>query len=103
MAKAKKGDLLSCHVCGLIVAVDETCGCASLSEVICCEQPMEKGKMAAKKVRKSAAIQAQPKAAPKKVVKKKAKAKPAKAAKTAAVKKTVSKSKIKAKVAPKKK
>ena len=48
MAKAKKGDYLSCKVCGLVVVVDEACGCAT-SEILCCEKPMAKGKAAAKK------------------------------------------------------
>ena len=29
MAKAKKGDYLSCNECGLVVTVDEACGCAT--------------------------------------------------------------------------
>ena len=43
MAKAKKGDLFTCEVCGLVVAVDESCDCA-VGELICCDIPMEKGK-----------------------------------------------------------
>ena len=48
MAKVKKGDALNCEVCGLVVVVDEACGCAA-AEILCCEQPMVKGKSAAKK------------------------------------------------------
>lgn len=38
---AKKGDTLSCEVCGLSVVVDEACGCAEAHEVICCDMPMK--------------------------------------------------------------
>ena len=48
MAKAKKGDVLSCGVCGLVVVVDEACGCAA-AEILCCKKPMAKGKPAAAK------------------------------------------------------
>ena len=54
MAKTKQGDSLSCSVCGLIVTVDEVCGCDE-TVVVCCEQPMVKGKLAASKVRKKMA------------------------------------------------
>ena len=27
MAKARKGDLFTCELCGLVVAVDESCDC----------------------------------------------------------------------------
>ncbi len=83
MAKVKKGDLFSCDACGLVVTVDEACGCAT-SEIICCDEPMTKGKPKAAK-----------KAAPKKTVKAK-KAVPAK--KAAPKKKAVAK-----KPAPRKK
>ena len=81
MAKAKKGDLLSCNECGLVVVVDEACGCAA-AEVICCDTPMAPGKAAANRAKKKAgakkpAAKAVAKAKPAKAV---AKAKPAKAA-----------------------
>ena len=57
MAKAKKGDVLSCYECGLIVTVDEGCGCAT-TEISCCEVPMERGKAAAAKAKKKAAAKA---------------------------------------------
>jgi hypothetical protein len=57
MAKVKLGDLFSCTECGLVVVVDETCGCAA-TEIVCCDQPMAKGKLAADKARKKAAMQA---------------------------------------------
>ena len=53
MAKAKKGDLFACEVCGLVVAVDESCDCA-VGELICCDIPMEKGKAKMKKAAKPA-------------------------------------------------
>lgn len=70
MAKFKKGDVLTCEVCGLVVVVDDSCGCA-VGEIICCEtQPMVKGKASAAKAKKT-------KAAAKTTAKKVAKAKPA--------------------------
>jgi len=53
MAKAIKGDKLSCTVCGLVVVVDEACGCAT-AEVLCCKKPMAKGKLAIAKAGKKA-------------------------------------------------
>lgn len=75
MAKAKKGEYLSCDECGLVVVVDEACGCAT-AEVICCGEPMASGKAAANRAKKKA-VAAKPAA---KAVKAPAKAKPAKAA-----------------------
>ncbi|MDA8123841.1 MAG: hypothetical protein M0009_01455 [Deltaproteobacteria bacterium] len=99
MAKVKKGDVLSCEVCGLVMVVDEACGCAA-ADVLCCAKPMAKGKAAANKAKavkaakspvKKAAKAVTKKAAPAKAVAKKpakavAKAKPA-AKKPAKVKK----------------
>jgi hypothetical protein len=69
MAKAKKGDLLSCTECGLVVVVDEACGCAA-AEIVCCDTPMAKGKLAAAKAKKkAAAITVSPKKGSAKVVK----------------------------------
>ena len=59
MAKTKQGDSLSCLVCGLVVTVDEVCGCSE-TVVVCCDQPMAKGKLAADKARKKAAVTANP-------------------------------------------
>ncbi len=58
-----KGETLSCTTCGLVLVVDEVCGCAEAHEVICCEQPMQparaKPKVKAKApVRKKAAAKA---------------------------------------------
>jgi hypothetical protein len=69
MAKVKKGDSLSCKECGLVVTVDEACGCATADLIMCCDKPMARGK--------AAATQAKKKAGAKKPA---AKAKPAKAA-----------------------
>jgi hypothetical protein len=57
MAKTKHGDLLSCSACGLVVTVDEVCGCFE-TVLVCCDQPMAKGKLAADKARKKAAVKA---------------------------------------------
>ncbi len=55
MTNLRKGDLLTCEVCGLVVAVDEACGCA-IGEIICCKKkPMVKGKAAALKAKKNKA------------------------------------------------
>jgi hypothetical protein len=70
MAKFKKGDVLTCEVCGLVVVVDDSCGCA-VGEIICCKtKPMAKGKAVADKAKKK-------KAAAKTTTKKIVKAKPA--------------------------
>jgi RNA polymerase primary sigma factor len=74
MAKAKKGDKLSCEVCELVVVVDEACGCASTA-IVCCGKPMGKAKPAAKAGKKAAPVAAKPKAAPAKAAPKKAPAK----------------------------
>ena len=54
MAKTKQGDLLSCSECGLVVTVDEVCGCIE-TVVVCCDQPMAKGKPAADKAQSAIA------------------------------------------------
>jgi hypothetical protein len=74
MAKVKKGEYLSCEVCGLVVVVDEACGCAA-AEILCCEKTMAKGKPAAKKKTPVKAAKAAGKT-PAKAVKAVAKAKP---------------------------
>ena len=92
MAKAKQGDLFSCGECGLIVVVDQACGCAS-TDIICCDLPMAKGKLAADKARKKAASAppksgcASKKAPAKKAPEKKVTAKKAPAKKATAAKK----------------
>jgi hypothetical protein len=59
MAKTRQGDLLSCSACGLVVTVDEVCGCVE-TVVVCCDQPMAKGKLAAAKARNKMAGKASP-------------------------------------------
>jgi hypothetical protein len=54
MAKAKKGDILSCTKCGLVVVVDKACGCAATA-ILCCGKPMAQGKPAVAKAVKKAA------------------------------------------------
>lgn len=93
MAKVKKGDLFSCAACGLIITVDEACGCTA-TELVCCNEPMAKGKAAAAKARKS--VQAIKPAAVKKTAKAAAPGKTAAtkpAAKAAAKKSASAKSK----------
>jgi hypothetical protein len=92
MAKAKKGDYLSCEACGLVVVVDEGCGCA-VTELLCCKKPMVRVKASAGRVKKQAAA--------KKPMKKPAKA-AAKAAPAKATAKAPAKAAAKAKPAGKK-
>jgi len=44
---AKKGEKYKCEEYGLIVVVDDPCGCEAV-ELICCEAPMKPVKAAAK-------------------------------------------------------
>ena len=37
----KKGDAYTCDVCGLVVTVDETCGCVETCDIICCDKQMK--------------------------------------------------------------
>ena len=93
MAKVKKGDVFSCSACGLIISVDEACGCVT-SDLICCDEPMLKGKAAAAKAKSAKTAKPAPAAksvkgkpaAPKKPVAKKAAAPKPKAKSTAAKK-----------------
>jgi glycerate-2-kinase len=50
--KAAVGDTYECEVCGLVVSVDEVCGCVDTCDIICCNQPMtaKKSRRAAKKI-----------------------------------------------------
>ncbi|MEI7637907.1 MAG: hypothetical protein WCJ37_11415 [Syntrophus sp. (in: bacteria)] len=106
MAKAKKGDLLSCELCGLVVVVDDVVG-ISMAELICCKEPMAKGKAAAEKAKKKATLKLKaPKAvAIKKEVKTAVKAVPVKAKAIAkkVVKPAIAKAPAKKAAAPKKK
>jgi hypothetical protein len=99
MVKAKKGDLFSCEVCGLIVAVDEIG--LGMAEISCCKMGMMKGKAAADKAKKKgllAAAKAPAKAVKPVAAKAKAPAKPA--AKVAPKPKAAVKKAAPVKVAP---
>ncbi len=43
----KKNAAYKCSVCGLVVSVDEVCGCIDTCDIICCEKPMKAKKKAA--------------------------------------------------------
>ena len=60
---AKKGEKYKCSECGLIVVVDDPCGCEAV-ELICCEAPMQPVKAAAK-AKPKAKAKAKPKVAAK--------------------------------------
>ncbi|MCW4008069.1 MAG: desulforedoxin [Candidatus Bathyarchaeota archaeon] len=51
---AKKGDKYKCEECGLIVLVEDPCGCEPL-QILCCGAPMKPVKEAAKKQAKEKA------------------------------------------------
>jgi hypothetical protein len=51
---AKKGEKYKCEECGLIVLVEDPCGCEPV-EIICCGEPM-------KPVKETAKAKAKPKA-----------------------------------------
>ena len=37
----KKGDTYTCVSCGLVVTVDEACGCVDVCDIMCCGKPMK--------------------------------------------------------------
>jgi len=39
--KVRSGDRYSCEACGLVVSVDEVCGCVDACDIICCGQQMK--------------------------------------------------------------
>ncbi len=39
--KVARGDSYACEVCGLIVTVDEACGCVETCDIVCCGEPMK--------------------------------------------------------------
>ena len=39
--KTAKGESYACEVCGLVVSVDEVCGCVDVCDIICCGKPMK--------------------------------------------------------------
>jgi len=40
-AKARRGEKLYCEACGLVVTVDETCGCVEVCDIVCCGENMQ--------------------------------------------------------------
>ncbi|HXZ30221.1 MAG TPA: hypothetical protein VEG43_03570 [Dehalococcoidia bacterium] len=42
--KMAKGNSYVCAVCGLVVSVDEVCGCVDVCDVVCCGKPMKETK-----------------------------------------------------------
>ncbi len=54
MARAKKGDRYVCDECGMVISVDEPCGCDAC-EIVCCDVPMVKAAGVAKKAIKKTA------------------------------------------------
>jgi len=40
VAKVKKGNRFACSVCGLVVRVDNVCGCIEACDIICCGKQM---------------------------------------------------------------
>jgi hypothetical protein len=47
-ASPAKGDAYQCSSCGLVVVVDEDCGCAEVCDIVCCGEPMQQKKPRAK-------------------------------------------------------
>jgi hypothetical protein len=39
--KVKEGEKYTCGVCGLVISVDEACGCVDACDIVCCGQEME--------------------------------------------------------------
>jgi hypothetical protein len=37
----KKGDKRVCTACGLVVTVDQMCGCVDVCDLMCCGKPMQ--------------------------------------------------------------
>jgi hypothetical protein len=46
--KSAKGASYACEVCGLVVSVDELCGCVDACDIICCDKPMKERKIKVK-------------------------------------------------------
>ncbi len=47
-APVTKGSSYGCEVCGLVVTVDEDCGCVETCDIVCCGEPMKAAKPKAK-------------------------------------------------------
>ena len=78
MAEVHKGDKYKCEDCGIVVVVDDPCGCTAC-DLVCCGAPM---------------VEVKPKSKPK--TKAKAKPKPKKKTKKKPTKKAAAKAKPKA-------
>ncbi len=50
--KVAKDDRYVCETCGLVVSVDEVCGCVDVCDIICCDQPMKRKEVKAKATKK---------------------------------------------------
>jgi hypothetical protein len=46
--KMTKGASYTCEVCGLVMSVDEVCGCVDVCDIICCGKPMKERKIKVK-------------------------------------------------------
>lgn len=44
--KVTKGASYTCDVCGIVVSVDEVCGCVDVCDIVCCGEPMKEKKPA---------------------------------------------------------
>jgi len=62
MARVKEGDFYGCKECGMVVCIEDPCGCSSC-EIICCDEPMKKKAGTARKKK----VLSKAKAAPRKV------------------------------------
>jgi hypothetical protein len=40
----KKGNRFECSVCGVVVSINEICGCVDTCDIICCGKQMRKKK-----------------------------------------------------------
>ena len=50
--KIEKDDRYLCESCGLVVSVDEACGCVDVRDIICCGQPIKRKEGKAKATKK---------------------------------------------------
>ena len=50
--RATKGESYECEVCGLVVSVDEACGCVDACDIICCGKPMKEKKVRVRAAKK---------------------------------------------------
>jgi 6-phosphofructokinase len=41
ISKAGRGSRYTCKVCGLVVTIDNVCGCVEACDIICCGKQME--------------------------------------------------------------